>query len=502
MGVVYAAHDLRLGRVVAIKMVAESRRATPEHVERFLREARVVARLQHPNIIAIHGIGEDPKRPYLSLEYVEGGTLAQRLADRPMSAVEAAGLLEAMSRAVQAAHDKGIVHRDLKPSNVLLDAEGQPKIGDFGLAKLMDGDEGRTLSEQVLGTPCFMAPEQAEGRSKQAGPAADVYALGAILYQALTGRPPFLGGSAVETLKLVTSTEPVRRRAGGPDVPRDLETICLKCLEKDPSRRYGTARELAEDLVRFQEGRPIVARPVGTAGRLWRWARRNPALALTAAALVLTFAAGSPTLLALWLQARADRARAVIDRDHAERSRDRALAAVSVLLSTESPETLGPEVLRYRKAMVAAGLKAARALVNDLEGDPRAEFRLVDAYSALAGVQHRAGDFAAAADTAGKSLALAEQGRPSGPLRRVPGRARQRPPPRRGLDHGPREVPGDDPEVHPDHSRLARSRSRSRPTVLAQHARDERLQYRPFVVHGRADSRGDRVLPVGAIGTE
>jgi tetratricopeptide (TPR) repeat protein len=409
MGVVYAARDIRLGRLVALKMLPEARRGPVDPMERFVVEARAVARVQHPNIVAIHGIGEDVKRPYLSLEYVEGGTLAQRLADRPMGVVEAAGMVEVMARAMQAAHDKGIVHRDLKPSNVLLDAAGQPKIGDFGLAKLLDADGGRTLTEQVLGTPSFMAPEQAEGHSKRVGPAADIYALGAILYQALTGRPPFLGGSAVETLKLVTSTDPVAPRRQRPDVSRDLETICLKCLEKEPSKRYRTAAELADDLNRYREGRPIQARPVGPMGRLGRWARRNPALSLAAAVLALTFALGSPTLLALWLRARADRARAMIDRDHAERSRDRALAAVNVLLSAESQETLSPEVIRYRKAIVDAGVQAARDLVAELEGDARAEAQLVDAYSALAEVQSKAGDAAGALETGRKAAELAER---------------------------------------------------------------------------------------------
>ncbi len=317
MGVVYLARDQRLGRVVAIKTIAEARLATPGQLNRFFLKARAVARLRHPNIIAIHAIGEDPGQPYLSLEFVDGASLAERLADRPIAPLDAALLLESLARAVQAVHEQGIVHRDLKPSNVLLTAQGVPKIADFGLAKLKDGEAGRTLAEQVLGTPSFMAPEQADGHSRDAGPAADVYALGAILYQALTGRPPFLGESAMETLRLVTSTDPVPPRRQRPGVPRDLETICLYCLEKEPARRYPTAAALADDLHRFRVGLSIAARPVGPAGRTWRWGRRNKMLALTAAALTLTFVLGTPALFGLWLRARADHVLAMAERNRA-----------------------------------------------------------------------------------------------------------------------------------------------------------------------------------------
>ena len=218
MGVVYKAHDLRLDRIVAIKTIAEGRRPAPGQLDRFRIEAAAVARLKHPNVISIYSIGEQHGRPYYSFEYAEGGSLAERLADGPLATALAASLIETVAGAVHAAHLAGVVHRDLKPSNVLLSAEGVPKIGDFGVAKLMDSDSASTLSGETLGTPSYMAPEQAEGRSRAVGPAADVYASGAILYQALTGKPPFLGHSAIETVKLVVSADVVS--------PRRLRRTC------------------------------------------------------------------------------------------------------------------------------------------------------------------------------------------------------------------------------------------------------------------------------------
>ena len=287
MGVVYKARDQELGRIVAIKTIAEGQYATADQRVRFRAEAHAIARLRHPNIITIHAIGEHENRPYLSLEFADGGSLAQRLAERPMGPREAAGLVETLARAVQAAHLAGIVHRDLKPSNVLLTAEGVPKVSDFGLAKLLDDESVRTLSGQPLGTPSYMAPEQAEGRSKHVAPAADIYALGAILYHALAGRPPFLGESALETLKLVTSTEVVSPRRLRPDVPRDLETICLKCLDKQPAQRYASAIELADDLRRFQNDEPIQARRIGVLPRSFKWSKRHPWQAALAATVLV-----------------------------------------------------------------------------------------------------------------------------------------------------------------------------------------------------------------------
>jgi tetratricopeptide (TPR) repeat protein/tRNA A-37 threonylcarbamoyl transferase component Bud32 len=286
-GVVYKARERRLNRLVALKTISESAFSSPAQRRRFLAEAEAIARVRHPHIIPIHAVGEERNRPYISLEYAEGGSLARRLAGGPMPARDAAGLVEALARAVEAAHRAGVVHRDLKPGNVLLAADGAPKVADFGLARLLGEESSRTTTGEVLGTPSYMAPEQAEGRSREAGPAADIYALGAILYHALTGRPPFLGASAMETLRLVVSAEVVPPRRQRPDVPRDLETIALKCLEKEPDRRYTKALELADDLARFRNGEPIRARPIGVVGRTEKWARRHPWQSASAAIAAL-----------------------------------------------------------------------------------------------------------------------------------------------------------------------------------------------------------------------
>jgi hypothetical protein len=276
MGVVYLARQVSLNRLVALKMVLAGGHASPEVRRRFRAEAEAIAKLRHPGIVQIYEVGEADRYPYFSMEYVEGGCLTRRSDWPPRSAAQ---LVEALTRAVQYAHAHGLIHRDIKPANILLTEDGQPKITDFGLAKRLDGGDGLTHSGAVLGTPAYMAPEQAAGRGKRVGPPADVYALGAVLYYLLTGRPPFLADEPLDTLLLVIHEDPVPPRRLNPQVPRDLESVCLKCLEKNSDRRYASAGELAEDLHRFQAGEPVVARPVGALRRGGRWCLRRLARA-------------------------------------------------------------------------------------------------------------------------------------------------------------------------------------------------------------------------------
>jgi serine/threonine-protein kinase len=279
MGVVYKAWHLRLQRPVAVKMLLAGAYAKPQELERFLREAETVAGLRHPNIVQVHEAGDVDGRPYFTMEFVEGGSLAQQLAGTPQPARQAAALVAKVAEAVQVAHQGGIVHRDLKPANILLTADGTPKITDFGLARRLEGGARLTQTGVPVGTPSYMAPEQAQGQTHAIGPAVDVYALGAILYELLTGRPPFQGETAAETVLQVIRQEPVPTVRLNAKVPRDLETICLKCLHKEPERRYASAAALADDLRRFLEGRPIQARPLGWGAQLWRWLRRRPTVA-------------------------------------------------------------------------------------------------------------------------------------------------------------------------------------------------------------------------------
>jgi serine/threonine-protein kinase len=284
MGVVYAARHLKLNRNVAVKMLLVGEYATPRELARFLREAEAVANLCHPNIVQVHDVSELDGRPFFTMELVEGGSLAQRLAGTPQPVAAAVAMVKSLAAAVEVAHRGGIIHRDLKPANVLITSDGTPKISDFGLARRVGNAASLTASGTVLGTPSYMAPEQVKGSPDAIGPAADVYALGAILYEMLTGRPPFRSESALATQMQALSQDPVRPSQLNGRVPRDVETICMKCLEKAPSQRYSSAAALAEDLARFERGEPIAARPAAPPERAVRWVRRNP----TRAALIVT----------------------------------------------------------------------------------------------------------------------------------------------------------------------------------------------------------------------
>ncbi len=321
MGIVYKARQVQLNRLVALKMIRGGETASSEDLCRFLVEAEAVAQLQHPRIVQIYEVNSHRDRPYIVMELIEGGTLAASLAGKPQDTRYAAQIAEGVAAAVHFAHSRGIVHRDLKPANILLTGEGIPKITDFGLAKPIDGGASLTQTGWILGTPSYMAPEQTSGISKQIGPPCDVYAVGAILYEMLTGRPPFQGATPFDTCDMVRTQEVVPPRRLRPKVPRDLETICLKCLRKDPSARYSTAALLAEDLGRFLRNEPIRARPVGEIERFRRWCRRNPLIAsLTAAvaALIVTVAAGA-SVAAVWLGHVAAESEAARQREAGER---------------------------------------------------------------------------------------------------------------------------------------------------------------------------------------
>jgi len=312
MGVVYQARHVGLNRVVALKMILAGGHAGPDDLARFRGEAEAVARLNHPNVVQVYDVGESGGLPYFSLEFVEGGSLDRKLAGTPLPPMEAAALVETLARAMAAAHAAGLVHRDLKPANVLLAADGTPKVTDFGLAKKLDlaapGQEpaaGLTASGAILGTPSYMAPEQAGGKSNEIGPACDIYALGAILYECLAGRPPFRAATPLDTIMQVVSDEPVPPRQLNAKVPVDLETICLKCLQKEAGRRYASAAALADDLRRFLEGRPIVARPVGRLGWAAKWVRRNPVVAALVVAVGLALAIGTAGTMWFAVQAAA-----------------------------------------------------------------------------------------------------------------------------------------------------------------------------------------------------
>jgi serine/threonine-protein kinase len=298
MGIVYKARQQSLNRIVAVKMIRAGTWAELDEVRRFRNEAEAVANLDHPQIVTIYEVGTHDGLHYFSMKLIDGPSLAELLPRYTADPRAAAGLVAEVARAVHHAHQRGILHRDLKPSNIVLDQEGHAHVTDFGLAKRIAGSGEATISGSILGTPSYMSPEQASGRRGAVTTATDVYGLGAILYAMLTGRPPFQGESVVETLEQVRERAPERPSLVNRRIPRDLETVCLKCLEKDPRRRYGTAAALAEDLDRFLRGEPVKARPVGRAEALGRWCRRNPvvaALGAMVAALYQKAAAVPPT---------------------------------------------------------------------------------------------------------------------------------------------------------------------------------------------------------------
>ena len=450
MGVVFKARQLALGREVAVKFLRDAHRAEPGRRERFAQEARAIARLRHPHLVKLYEFGEVPaaggaaSQPYLVLEYVSGGSLAEVLRGSPQPPGEAARLVAILADAIHYAHQQGVIHRDLKPANVLLHApegngEGQSggvrgprlsprrpltadlcaKVTDFGLAKLLAGGD-LTHSGDVVGTPSYMAPEQAAGKSAPITAAVDVYGLGAILYEALTGRPPFAAATVDATLGLVRRDEPVSPRRLQPTVPRDLETICLKCLRKEAGRRYATAQDLGDDLRRFQGGAPVRARPVGTTERVIVWCRRKPSFASLLAALVLVFLAGSAGVLWQWNRARVHATEAQQnavafrrERDTARSEKSRAESHLRIVRDrVDRLKRMGSDLLRrpglYRtgQAVLEEALAFYQELLPNEGSDPTVRREAADLFGQVAEIQHTLAQAAKAAEAWGRQASL------------------------------------------------------------------------------------------------
>ena len=354
-------------------MILAGQLASEQDIQRFHTEAQAAARLDHPSIVPVYEVGEHNGQHYFTMAFIDGNSLAERSHDGPLAPQLAARLTRDLAGAIQYAHQQGIVHRDLKPANVLIDAQGQPKLTDFGLAKRTQDSRDMTGTGQILGTPTYMSPEQAEGASQHIGPASDIYGLGVLLFALLTGRPPFQAATALDTIVHVLTVEPPRPRTLNPSVPRDLQTICLKCLEKSPGKRYATATALAEDLDRYLNDRPILARPAGMIEKAFRWYRRRPVIGTMGAALVLLLVAVPVLLAGLWQQAdaRADvqaaghkqetEARQKIEALERERTRQLFLAYVNEAVARRASPRAG------RRFAAVDRIGAARELADELK---------------------------------------------------------------------------------------------------------------------------------------
>lgn len=378
MGIVYKARHLKLNRTVALKMILSGQFADDLEVQRFYSEAEAAAKLRHPNIVGIHDVGECEGQHFFSMDYIEGKSLGDLLKDQALKPRHAAELMQTIAGAMHYAHTEGVVHRDLKPSNVLLDAGGSPLITDFGLAKQVSSGGGKsemTMAGTVVGTPSYMPPEQAQGRIEEVGIRSDVYSLGAILYELLSGRPPFRGAGVMETLKQVIENEPVALRALSPAIPRDLETICHKCLQKEPEKRYQTAKELADELGRFLRGEPIFAQPISPAARAWRWCKRNPVVASTSAAALFGLVLALIASTVGYVQTSAALA-------ESEESRRQAMAAVDDLFTQVSENTLlnKPGLQPLRKELLGRALAYYQRFLEQRSGDPRVQDELASAH--------------------------------------------------------------------------------------------------------------------------
>jgi len=403
-GVVYQARQLALDRLVALKVLASGPHAGPDELARFRSEAEAVARLQHPHIVHIYEVGQANGRPYFALEYLSGGSLAAKLLGQPQPPRQAAEMVRTLARAVHYAHQNGILHRDLKPGNVLLDADGAPKVADFGLAKRLDLDPAalqarHTPTGAILGTPSYMAPEQAGGASDQLGPAVDVHALGALLYEMLTGRPPFLSESLTNTLLQVLEAEPVAPRRLNPRVPRDLETIALRCLEKKPAGRYASAAALADDLERFLDDRPIQARPVGRLERALKWARRRPAQAalLIVSTLALLLGAAGVAWHQIALQSKNVALAQALGAEETQRRRNVQLLRTALEVESGYGSYLDdqlkplPHLTRLRSQLLEKRLRFYQPILDQEPDDPEMRQTQALSYLEMGIIQQRLG---------------------------------------------------------------------------------------------------------------
>ncbi len=426
-GTVWKARDTELDRTVALKVPRKGQLSAIE-TEYFFREARAAAQLRHPNIVTVHEVGREGDDVYIVSDFIAGRSLGDQLSAEPMSFREAAELCVKIAGGLHHAHESGVVHRDLKPSNILLDTDGEPHIVDFGLAKREAGEITMTLDGQVLGTPAYMSPEQAQGQAHVSDRRTDVYSLGVILFELITGEPPFRGNARMLVHQVINDEPPAPRKLNG-SVPRDLETICLKCLQKEPSRRYATAAELAEELSRFLRAEPIRARPIGRATRLWRWCKRKPMVAgLGAAAVLLSMAVTTVTTVAFFREAslrqeaedqrgvaqaravEAEQQRAIAEEQKEAAQRNFRLAREAVdrflTLVGEDPRMKAHGLETLRNALLEAACEFFERFVEERPGDPQLQLEHARAYSRVGDINRRLERFDKVAEAYDRSIAL------------------------------------------------------------------------------------------------